>query len=119
MVMTGGKPSVPSRSGPPPVAAVSSAEIPESFPVAEGVLQRLLVAHVVLAGEPRVVGHERDPLPGRAQRLDRVACAGRELVADVDGAVQVDDELVVRGDEGGEGHEAGRYPTPPCDGSRS
>ena len=62
------------------------------------------LADVVLAGAARVVRREGHALPGGAQPLDRLDGAVDRLVADPDAAVEVDDQLVVALDEGGEGH---------------
>jgi hypothetical protein len=65
--------------------------------VAQGRLQAELpeLADVVLARQPRVVGHEGHALAGAAQVLDGLDGARRQVVAHVDGPVQVHDELVV------------------------
>ena len=62
--------------------------------------------HVVLGGAARVVGRVGDVLAGVAQRLDRLHGARCGLVADPDAAVEIEDELVVRRGEGGQGHVA-------------
>ena len=60
----------------------------------------------VLAGLVGVVGGEGEALARRAQLLERLDDARRGLAADPDAAVEVEDELVVAGGEGGERHRA-------------
>src|SRR5687767_11555675 len=75
------------------------------------------LSHVVLSRAARVVGRERDSLARGPQPLDRLDRAVDGLVAEPDAAVEVDDQLVVALDEGGEGHETDR--TPPSLGFRA
>ena len=62
--------------------------------------------HVVLGPAARIVGRERHLLARVAQRLHRLDGARGGLVADPDGAVEIEDELVVGGSEGRERHVA-------------
>ena len=64
------------------------------------------LSHVLLGGELRVVRDERDALAGGAQGRDGVDGAGRRRVAEPDAAVEVEQDVVVAGDEGAERHGA-------------
>ena len=59
---------------------------------------------VLLRGVPAVVGYERQPPAARTDRGDGLGRAGRGDAADPDGAVQVEDHLVVGLEQRGELH---------------
>src|SRR5204863_4778531 len=62
------------------------------------------LAHELLARVPRVVGHERDPLSRLAQRHDRVRRARYRVRPHPDAPVEIEDDLLVALEEGGEKH---------------
>src|SRR5436190_6121157 len=58
----------------------------------------------------RIVGGEGHALAGLSQALHRLHGAGHGLVPDVDAPVEIEDQLVVATDQGGEGHVASLIP---------
>src|ERR1700710_736482 len=101
---------------------MTTAEAPGERPAdRDDLLERGLEAqppellHVLLGRELRVVGDEGDALAGAAQGRDGVDRARRRHLAEPDAAVEVEQDVVIAGDEGAERHACSLMGGPAAD----
>jgi hypothetical protein len=62
------------------------------------------LSHVVLAGAARIIGDKGEALAGSANLGDGLDRPRRGPIPEIDAAIEIEDQLVVRRNKGGEGH---------------